>query len=184
MINLLPIEQKETLRKDYRIRIFAVALAALAALLFVANAVLLPSYFLSRVKLSTTQDQSDELQNSIAGKKRTSFQDLVATTDTRLKFLSKEAGSVSVRSLIRDVVERRGDVISLSDISYTQTGDGGGKLQVVGVAKNRTALIAYKDKLEADNAFSKVELPVSNLVSKRDIEFSMQLSISKEGGKK
>lgn len=49
---------------------------------------------------------------------------------------------------------------------------------LVGKAEDREDLVNFKDSLEKDNCFSSVNLPLSDLVSKGNIDFQMDLSIN------
>jgi hypothetical protein len=51
---------------------------------------------------------------------------------------------------------------------------------LMGKADSRDNLIAFKDKLEKDGCFSDINLPLSNLVSKGDIDFQMDLKIKED----
>jgi Tfp pilus assembly protein PilN len=51
------------------------------------------------------------------------------------------------------------------------------QISLVGKAKDRDTLIAFKDKLYQDGCFTSVNLPLSNLSSKIDINFQMDLTI-------
>jgi Tfp pilus assembly protein PilN len=49
-----------------------------------------------------------------------------------------------------------------------------------GKARNREDLLSFKDRLVAEDCFLNVNLPLSNLVSKEDVVFQIDLEISEE----
>jgi Tfp pilus assembly protein PilN len=51
---------------------------------------------------------------------------------------------------------------------------------LTGKAKNRDNLITFKENMERENCFSEVNLPLSSLVSKEDVEFQIDFKIKKE----
>jgi Tfp pilus assembly protein PilN len=51
---------------------------------------------------------------------------------------------------------------------------------LVGKAKTREDLVAFKERLEAESCFSEVKLPLSNLVSKEDLDFQIDFNIKEE----
>lgn len=56
--------------------------------------------------------------------------------------------------------------------------------KVSGRARDRDVLIAFKESLEKSDCFEGVDLPLSNLVAKENIDFTLNLSINKECLKK
>lgn len=58
------------------------------------------------------------------------------------------------------------------------------KATVSGKARDRDILIAFKENLEKSDCFSEVNLPLSNLVSKENVDFVLELNIKKECLKK
>jgi hypothetical protein len=51
---------------------------------------------------------------------------------------------------------------------------------LVGKANNRDNLILFKEKLEREECFSDINLPLSNLVSKEDIDFQIDFKIKSD----
>ncbi len=56
--------------------------------------------------------------------------------------------------------------------------------KISGKARDRDILIAFKEGLEKSDCFAEVNLPLSNLVAKENIDFTLNLSIKKECLKK
>jgi hypothetical protein len=55
---------------------------------------------------------------------------------------------------------------------------------LVGKAESRDNLISFKDNLSKDSCFSSINLPLSDLVSKGNIDFQMDLTINEDCIKK
>lgn len=49
-----------------------------------------------------------------------------------------------------------------------------------GIAQKRDELIAFRDKLEKEDCFSEVDLPLSNLVMKENIDFRINFNIKSD----
>lgn len=56
--------------------------------------------------------------------------------------------------------------------------------KISGKAGNRDVLITFKENLDKDGCFSGVDLPISNLVAKENVDFTLNISIKKECLKK
>jgi len=64
------------------------------------------------------------------------------------------------------------DVISISTKDYSAV--------LTGEAATRDDLVAFKDALNSDSCFSNVDLPLSDLVSRDNIDFEINLNINKD----
>lgn len=58
------------------------------------------------------------------------------------------------------------------------------KLLIAGTSKDRDGLLEFKGNLEKEKCFSAVSLPLSDLVSKDNVDFQMDFNVSKECLKK
>lgn len=64
------------------------------------------------------------------------------------------------------------DRVSLSELSTK-----GLKINILGKAVSRDDLLKLKESLEADECFSEISLPLSDLVDKENVDFQMDFSI-------
>lgn len=53
-------------------------------------------------------------------------------------------------------------------------------ISLIGSADTRENLILFKEKLEKDDCFSEVNLPLSDLIGKNDVEFQIDFNIKSE----
>lgn len=51
---------------------------------------------------------------------------------------------------------------------------------ITGRAKNRDSLITFKENMEKESCFSNINLPLSSLVAKQDVDFQIDFNIKKE----
>lgn len=58
------------------------------------------------------------------------------------------------------------------------------KILIAGTSKDRDGLLAFKGNLEKEKCFSAVSLPLSDLVSKDNVDFQMDFNVNKECLKK
>jgi hypothetical protein len=58
------------------------------------------------------------------------------------------------------------------------------KAKISGKARDRDILISFKESLEKSDCFSEVNLPLSSLVSRENVDFVLELNIKKECLKK
>jgi len=58
------------------------------------------------------------------------------------------------------------------------------KIILSGIAENRDVLIEFKDNLNGEECFDNIDLPLSNLVSKNNVDFQMEFNLKEECIKK
>lgn len=51
------------------------------------------------------------------------------------------------------------------------------QISLAGEAKTREDLLAFEDKIKASNCFSNIEMPLSNLVSKENVDFQIDFNV-------
>lgn len=195
-MNLLPQKEKETIRKEYYARFIVVALSIFLVLLVVANLFLVPSYVLSRVKFSIAQKELQKIEKSETENRLEELEDVANKVNEKLEFLALPEKRITIRSLINEVLKKRGSV-SIESFSYKKNvetsedeeDDDEGKeqpaatIRIQGIAPDRPSLIGFRDLLEEGGTFQSVELPISSLVSEKDIGYTMNMEVKKKEGK-
>ena len=73
-----------------------------------------------------------------------------------------------------------GDSIRLTGISVARDGVGIAPAVLDGVADDRQSLASFRDRLLAEPNVATVDLPISNLATDRNINFSLTVEISNE----
>ena len=66
--------------------------------------------------------------------------------------------------------------IKLTEITYDKSVDGVKNIKVKGFALNRERLLLFRQSLENNPTFSKVDLPISNFVKEKNISFNLNLT--------
>ena len=69
---------------------------------------------------------------------------------------------------------------TLENVEITDFATKNLSLYLAGHAQTREGMVSFKDKLEQAGCFSQVNLPISNLASKDDVNFQMDLTIKEE----
>lgn len=78
-------------------------------------------------------------------------------------------------SVIKSLAEIVPSGIYLSDLSTSDY-----KIFLVGKAREREILIAFQDKMNGFSCFENINVPLSNLVEKSDIDFQMDFDVKKD----
>jgi Tfp pilus assembly protein PilN len=171
MISLLSPEGKKRLARERKTRFVSVLLLLLTAVSLVLLAFSVPIRLMQQHQLRNMGDKGDlltELETS-----RRKAEKKVAEVNVLLKHIDQQKENRRFSEIINKIDELSGSEISLTQFSF----DTKNKLTLQGQASARTALSEFRDRLEEDKQFSSVELPLSNLVSERDVAFTITLIV-------
>ncbi len=173
MLNLLPQKQKILLQKEYSGRRMIVWLGSIALALVISLILLSPSYFLTRIRAEEARGELESAKRALDAElppkeMLAEFQAAVRNAEA-LKPLTK---SLSVYELVK-LFEARPKTIRITGISFSEQAEGRPTIVVNGRAENRDGLTAFGRALEERVEFATVNLPVSNFVKEKDIDFSM-----------
>ncbi|MBI2476364.1 MAG: hypothetical protein HYV67_03925 [Candidatus Taylorbacteria bacterium] len=173
MFNLLPQEEQQAINREYRLRLAATSLLFLAALSAVASVALLPSLFLSFQKEAVILKRADVLKAEIATGGRDNSASLLKLTGQKAAVFKEERPVFYFYELIRDITRQKTAGIKIMGVSIKRAEGGSPAVAVLGVAKDREALLSFERTLKREKTFAEVSVPVSNFVSAADINFSI-----------
>ncbi len=177
MINLIPNQEKKRKVNDFYFRLVVVFLTMLGFCALVAAASLFPAFFLSlsnknlaNAKLETQKLEPVPVldQGSLSMMEDTSNKlDMVDLAEKNKYLISQK--------IVNEIILKKMSDIKITQINYDNSSPGGKKVNVNGVAPSRERLLLFRQTLEDDAFFKKVDLPISNFVKGSNIEFSLSL---------
>ena len=177
MINLIPIEEKKQIRKDFYNRFLVVFFIMLSVLVVILLIIVLPYYFISlEKKISTNKEldaQKNEIMPEIDQKALVSIKDL----DAKLSLLNEARKNdyTFSQKVINEIVSQKIYGIKINKFFYENNSLEGKKVNITGIAQSREQLLLFRQNLESDLMFKDVNLPISNFVKGRNIEFNLNL---------
>lgn len=181
MANLLPIEEKNKIKKEYRMRLAVVAMFLLSGLIVVSIVLLAPSYILSSVKYksATTRLEAEKKKISDSADGLDPIK-IAKKVNANLKILGQESSMMPLSyDVFTTVVGHKPESVKIKSIFYDREKDAG-RVSVVGVSKDRKTLLLFLQSLESEKMFNSVELPISSFVEGEDIEFTIRITIEVE----
>lgn len=187
MFNLLPKAEKETIRREYRIRLTIVALWFSFATLLIASILLLPSLLLSTAKEKAAIGRFTALSTIVERENTAKLEKVLADTQSRLSLFRRTVPALYLHELLMRLASYRSDKVSFTNISFTerQSGQGAGpadnaggnrEVTIAGIARDRAGLLALVQSLERSGLFARVEVPVSNYAKGSNISFSLRVT--------
>src|SRR3989338_8812644 len=167
MFNLLPKQEKEAIRREYRTRLVIVILWFSFATLVIASVLLVPSILLSSQKEKVAEQRFETLSKSVEKDNTVNLDAVLRKAQSHLSLLSHE--------LLVNIVSTKTDSVSLARFSFAKASEGKRYADINGIAKDRATLLSFVKALERSGLFEKVEVPISNFAEDTDIEFSIRV---------
>ena len=180
-MNLLPITEKENLKKGLKNRFLIVVLFLITGVFFLGFITLLPSYFLTLGYFSRS-DPADiywEVENEEEVRE---ILNLPTEIDSKLIFVESNIRDVKVIDSIYKIIDFLPKKVTLNSASFIRkkidSKEGGDiSFLITGTAFDRVSLVSFSTLLEESNLFSSVDVPVSSLTKDRNLPFSINLII-------
>lgn len=172
MLNLLPKNQKKKISREYLVRFFVVGFALIFIAQIISLILLIPPYLTAetRIELLNVQSAGFKAQNVTA--EITRLSDIVRQTNNYLSLFTSSTTPNGVVPVIKKVVEVRDGLVKINNLSYKN--QNGKQLIVVGgVADSRQNLLDYVKKLKVQPGVVSADLPVSDFVQSKNINFSV-----------
>lgn len=174
MYNLLPEQQKGELKSEYRFRVAVVALRFMILIVFIAGALLTPSFVLLYSKRSDLENQIASSQNLEQEAKKTETSDSTKQLDEEISVLKNVDTKTHGEELLLTVINAKPKNIRLNKTVFTMNG-ASSTVVVEGVAKSVDDLLALKKVLLTIPPFKTAQFPVELLTKHSDIPFAMTL---------
>jgi hypothetical protein len=179
MANILPSSYKHHLRTEYRLRFASIILFLLAVVLLVLLVLILPAYVMVESDVRSAQSEVAVLSsgdNDSVGEAKNGS-DVIALVKRELAALGTRSQE-EPSNLIHAVINVTNDAITLERLNYeVASTDAPGTLVVGGQAVDRDNLIAFSRALEKLPQVAAVDLPVSQLASDSDIDFTITVTL-------
>lgn len=177
-MNLLPLEDQLKIRNERLLRLFAVSGAGSFFIVIVAIIVLFSAYLFLAL-------QSGELDRQLAIDKQSSELKRAQSLDQAIKDLNARSRSLGDNEKqIRDplvevaaVLSARPYGIVITSLGYDRAGKTNSTIIVSGQANTRNNLLKYVSALESGDVFARVSSPVSNLLSREKLAFTLVLDL-------
>jgi hypothetical protein len=177
-MNLLPLEDQLKIRNERLLRLFEMVGAGAFFILLVAVIILSSAYFFLAL-------QSGELRRQLAIGEQSSELRRAQSLDQAIKDLNTRSRSLGDNEKqIRDPLVEVAALLSvkpygigISSIGYDRAGKTNSTIIVSGQANTRNNLLKYVGALEASAVFARVNSPVSNLLSREKLSFTLVLDL-------
>lgn len=179
-LDLLPKEKKTELKrkKIFRNILHEEFLFLLPVILFII--ILFNVFYLLTIKHDTTIVEKSFTESQDKYQELSSYEEkFKLVNENSAKLLKIQAAHMHWTEIFNKLSDALPNEISITDFSTKDY-----KIFLVGKAKSRDILLNFKDRLESETCFADINVPLSNLVVREDIDFQMDLSVNNDCLKK
>lgn len=177
MINLIPSEEKKRIIKDFYLRVVVVFLVVFSISIFILNLILIPALSYSSIKKNLSITQLEQQKNNPPVEFAFGAENLVENISKKINIINeaqKDKFLVSDK-VINKILLKKTPGIKITEINYNNDITKGKSLDIRGEATTREALLVFKNTLERDTDFKRVDLPISNFIKSTNIQFNLVL---------
>lgn len=178
MINLLPYEDKKEVEREGLRRFLIVATLSISTILVLGIFLMGPAYFFlyqekanldRKEQLSNKDAQNQKLKETIAD---------IKNINSKISIVESSANSPSDSEALKTVVGLIPFSMRIDGLSFERANltTDKGRARLKGTAATRDGFIAFIKIIEESGLFSKVDSPVSNILNKENIDFSITLT--------
>lgn len=144
--------------------------------MLIASILLLPSYIISDYREGITRVQADIVRKSIEAREKGASNTIINDTKIKLELLAVKEGNTFLAYAFEKIVDQKTKGVSIGGLFYEKKPDGDEEIRITGKAVSRETLLQFRRNLEKEKIFPSVILPVSNLASDTDIDFSIKIT--------
>lgn len=174
LLNLLPEEGRELIRRKYHNRFFLwqTALLFLAEIFYIA--LLVGVLLMLRMNYAHVEEAADnrirtQADSRALGGYETKFQEVNRLAAQSLNFSRRHLEWADLFVHLGTLIPENVTLTSLLTKDYT--------ISLSGVAKTRDDLLLFERNIKEDECFASFNLPVSNLFSQENVDFQMDFSV-------
>ncbi|HMO78728.1 MAG TPA: hypothetical protein PJ997_01310 [Candidatus Paceibacterota bacterium] len=178
-------QNKIAILKKYKFRFWTILFVFLIATCVLAS-LLVYGYFVQiEINQKIFQNKLDEITNSDTTKNRIEFRDLSISANEKLKRINqnKILPNYILKTFDSIILSQRNISIDKYLINFKNTTNNSGtktesfvEIEISGIAKDRSDLLAFQDNLKKELLFKNVEIPFSNFIRNENISFTAKIT--------
>jgi hypothetical protein len=175
-LNLIPSYREEEIQKNKRFRLIIKLELFMLVFVLIFFAFLLSLGYILDLNLKFVSDEIESAWDKKQSDDIKKYEEQFNQTNADVAKIEK----INRDQLYWSNIFSKISQASISGISMQSVATKEYSVFLVGKADRRENLVAFKDSLEKDSCFSAVNLPLSDLVSKGNIDFQMDLAINED----
>jgi hypothetical protein len=175
-INLIPPYRKEEINESKKIKLVLRLELGIFIVAFIFFSFLFGLNYVLEINYKIVSNNLESGKNKNQYEKISNYEKEFENVNSEVsEILSLEKDQLYWSNVLMEISNSVFDGINITDLSTKDYA-----IFLVGKADNRDDLIKFKEKLESNNCFYEINFPLSNLVSKDNVDFQMDLKAKEE----
>ena len=179
MINLLSPQKKTQIKNTLLSRFFDGLFFSLILTLIGLNIFLVPIYFhLNQQQIETSNLAKTFSQNDTFTQVKNTYDAINASNENLKTFPDSLPENGYIEATLNSLLDLRGPQTRIRSFKYSVPNKADPKatnIEILGTARNRVALLDFKQRLESSGSFSSIVLPIASFVKVDNIDFNIRL---------
>lgn len=174
MINLLPTTEKNSIRKEYRLRVIATILTGLLIISSIALILFIPPYILTLYKNRAAENIISKAPTSEGD--QADFSERLTIAQDAVAILKPDTKTLLPTESIAFVMKHKTASIKITSLAYDKRNNEPEVIRVVGIAKTRQTLVEFTNALRSEARVASIDLPVSSFAQDTNISFEFNIN--------
>ena len=176
-LNLIPPQKKEEIIRANHFRLFLKWGIELFGIFAIFIVMLMSIYYILNINLRLAKESyTTSIRSNEQYKEIEKYESEINNVNGNISQIEKlQNGQLNWSKFFQRFHDHFSNEIEIKGLATRNY-----SVALIGAAKTRDNLISFKDSLAADSCFSEVNLPLSNLVSKEDLDFQIDFKIKQE----
>mgnify|MGYP001581897080 CR=1 FL=1 len=177
MINLIPKEEKKKIIRGFYYKLAILFLVTTGVSLLVAFVTILPSYFLSSVKVNIVNAKLETQKREPVPLLEERTLAVIKNLNNQIDLIENSINNKFTVSqkVINAVILKKIPSVKITNITYENDQLKDKRISIQGTAPSREVLLLFRQALEDSTAFKQVDLPISNFIKGSNIQFYLSL---------
>lgn len=184
MANLLPVEHKQGITNEYRLRLAASGLGLLAVVLLAGIALLVPSFVLTESRHQQHKSTLNSLNETTVSTSTKENKAAIKEANNKLNLISVDNQNQNQPTKILQLLaETQSSGVQINSITFVSADDAdieaddSLEISISGVASSRNDLLSFEESLKNRARVSAVDLPIGTLARRENTAFDMTVTI-------
>lgn len=177
MINLLPDNEKIKIKKEYRNKILIIILTISAVVFSLSLVLLVPSLLFARAQSYLIERNTETVKKVSVAKDQEYIKKTASDINYKVSIVESSPENYIFSDSLNNIISSKISGVQITGVFFEKQDKKGeitNMFEIRGTANKREDLINFAKELESRKYFAKINLPVSNYVKDRDIEFNVQ----------
>ena len=177
MANLVPQLAKKRIAFEYWVRVLTAWFLLWAVAFVIGGVLLFPVYIFTKTQVAVHAESASAAEESVVDYETVSAE--LKQANIQAQLVIEDARKTRASDYVSLFNSLEGQGVVITELNFSKNKTIVEPIRLTGIATDREALAAFRERLLAPPAIATVNLPISSLAKESDITFNMTISMVK-----